>query len=157
MRMFSLVLSLVVLSNVEAGKRRRFQPVAVRTTQTTVSTPTSISQVTTTEVSWSKGSDDALNEVNARRAARGLRPYLHDPLLTKGALACAIVRAKGLIRDHLPNDFAYLPAGAAATASGCAGLEESWGFQACCVYDNYTYCGAAWVRGADGKRGEARR
>jgi hypothetical protein len=96
--------------------------------------------------------DDALQEVNAERAKRGLRPFLPDPLLNQAARACAKIRATKLIESHLSNDFAYLPSGASATAAGCGALDPSWGWGTCCTYDSYTYAGAAWVRGSDGKR-----
>lgn len=98
------------------------------------------------------GANDALAEVNAARARRGLRPFQHDPLLTQAAQACARARASRRIAGHLSNDFAYLPAGATAKAAGCGALEPSWGWGTCCTYDNYTYAGAAMVMGADGKR-----
>ena len=41
----------------------------------------------------SSGSNDALAEVNAYRAKRGLPPFQHDPQLTKAALAAATKRA----------------------------------------------------------------
>jgi hypothetical protein len=93
-----------------------------------------------------------LAEVNAARAKRGLRPFQHDPQLTHAAQACARTRASRRIAGHLSNDFAYLPAGVTAKAAGCGALEPSWGWGTCCTYDNYTYAGAAWVMGADGKR-----
>lgn len=95
---------------------------------------------------------EALDEVNATRAQRGLKPFIHDPELSKAAYGCAKARAAGLIAGHLPSDFAYLPSGATATSAGCAAWEPSWGWGACCTYDNYTYAGAAWVMGNDGRR-----
>ena len=96
---------------------------------------------------------DALDEVNAMRTKRGLRPYLRDEGLTQGARACAAYRAANRIKGHTPqSDFSFLPSGVTASAAGCAGLTPDWGFQACAVYDNYTYCGAAWVMGSDGLR-----
>ena len=95
---------------------------------------------------------DALAEVNAARARRGLRPFLHDPLLTHAAQQCAQIRASRRIAGHLPNDFAYVPAGTSARSAGCGAMEPSWGWGTCCTYENYTYAGAAWVMGADGKR-----
>mgnify|MGYP000078239018 CR=1 FL=1 len=95
---------------------------------------------------------DALDEVNATRAQRGLRPYINDPLLAQGALACARVRAQQHNAGHTSNDFAYLPSGAQATVGGCAAWTPDWGWGACATYDNYTYCGAAWVLGSDGRR-----
>lgn len=112
--------------------------------------------VTSTETATAtnvQGSDDALNEVNAERAKRGLKPFLPDPLLTQAAQACAKQRQARSIHGHLPeSDFRYLPAGAHASAAGCGALEPSWGWGTCCTYDNYTYAGAAWVMGNDGRR-----
>lgn len=99
--------------------------------------------------------DDALAEVNAARAQRGLRPYLPDPVLNRAARKCAEWRAARLCEGHcnLPQgDFTFLepvyPVG--SCAGGCAAWQPSWGFGACAMYDNYTYCGAAWVMGRDG-------
>lgn len=97
--------------------------------------------------------DDALAEVNAVRAQRGLRPYQHDPLLHQAARAAAKQRAARLISGHLPeSDFSYVPSGGSATAAGCAAWTPDWGWGACCTYDNYTYAGASWVMGQDGRR-----
>ena len=99
-----------------------------------------------------KGADDALDEVNAARARRGLRPFQPDPLLNQAARTCAEIRATNRIAGHLSSDFAHLPSGASARSAGCGALEPLWGWGTCCTYDNYTYAGAAWVMGADGKR-----
>jgi len=99
-----------------------------------------------------EGSNDALDEVNAARARRGLRPFLPDPLLTQAAQRCAEIRAARRIHGHLSNDFAHLPPGAHADAAGCGALEPSWGWGTCCTYENHTYAGAAWVMGSDGRR-----
>lgn len=104
-------------------------------------TRTSSSETTTTFTN----AGDALDEVNAKRAARGLRPYLRDAGLTAAAQACAEHRAARGIRDHTPNDFAFLPPGCSASAAGCGGLDVSWGWASCCTYDSYTYAGAASV------------
>ncbi len=96
--------------------------------------------------------EDALAEVNAARAQRGLRPFLPDPSLTQAALNCAKIRAANRIEGHLSNDFAHVPAGTSASSAGCGAMEPSWGWGTCCTYENYTYAGAAWVMGADGKR-----
>jgi hypothetical protein len=95
---------------------------------------------------------DALAEVNAARASRGLRPFILDDGLTKAALGAARFRAANLIAGHTANDFAYLPAGVHATAAGCAAWHDSWGWGSCCTYDGHTYAGAAWVKGSDGRR-----
>lgn len=105
----------------------------------------------------STGSDDALAEVNAARAQRGLRPYVNDPVLNEAARKCAAWRAERLCDGHcaLPEgDFTFLkpvyPVG--TCAGGCAAWEPSWGWGSCGTFDNYTYCGAAWVMGKDGRR-----
>lgn len=98
------------------------------------------------------GNSDSLDEVNAERAKRGLKPFIRDALLTQAAHTCAQLRAKRFIHGHLSSDFDYLPAGAHAIAAGCGALEPSWGWGSCCTYDNYTYAGAAWVMGSDGRR-----
>lgn len=98
---------------------------------------------------------DALAEVNAQRAQRGLRPYLNDPGLNQAAYAAASWRAAHLYAGHVPSaggDFQFVPAGTTATTAGCAAWTPDWGFGACALYDNYTYCGAAWVMGSDGRR-----
>jgi len=95
---------------------------------------------------------DALAEVNATRAARGLPPYIHDAGLTAAAAACAGFRAARLIEGHTSNDFAAVPAGTFASASGCAAWEPGLGWGSCCTYDRYTYAGAAYVMGRDGRR-----
>ena len=102
--------------------------------------------------SLTTGSDDALDEVNAYRAKRGLPPFKHDAQLTIAAKRAAETRAKALWDGHLSNDFACLPSGATADAAGCGALEDSWGWGTCCMDDNYSHAGAAWVRGSDGKR-----
>jgi hypothetical protein len=98
------------------------------------------------------GSDDALEEVNAERAKRGLKAFLPDPLLNQAARTCAKLRAQSHIHGHLSSDFDHLPSGGSASAAGCGALEPSWGWGTCCTYDNYTYAGAAWVMGSDGRR-----
>ncbi|MCS6866645.1 MAG: hypothetical protein RMJ56_05430 [Gemmataceae bacterium] len=97
-------------------------------------------------------SGDGLEEVNAKRAARGLPPFVRDDSLTQAAYACAAFRAQHGLFGHTANDFAFLPAGASASAAGCAAYPASYGWMSCCVYDHYTYAGAAWVMGADGRR-----
>jgi hypothetical protein len=96
--------------------------------------------------------DDALDEVNAIRARRGLRPYLRDEGLTQAARSAAAFRAARRMAGHTPNDFGYLPPGANATATGCAAWPQHMGFGACCVFENWTHAGAAWTIGADGLR-----
>lgn len=103
------------------------------------------------------GAVDALDEVNAKRASRGLRPYVRDEALTQGAMSCASYRASYGIKGHIMgrgmSDYSLIPGGAGvARATGCAAAESWWGWLSCCTYDNYTYAGAAWVMGADGRR-----
>jgi len=96
---------------------------------------------------------DPLAQVNARRAAAGLRLYVHDPALTTAARSAATYRARFRIRGHVETglgDFQFLPAGASATAAGCAAWPPADGFAACAMYDSYTYAGAATVIGDDG-------
>lgn len=100
----------------------------------------------------SAGSDDALDEVNAYRAQRGLQPFVRDEHLTQAARKAATLRAQSLIDGHLNSDFDCLPSGAHADAAGCGALDDSWGWGTCCSTDSYRYAGAAWVRGKDGKR-----
>lgn len=109
----------------------------------------------TTAVPDETGAVDALDEVNAARAARGLRPFVRDPLLSAGAARLAVARARVRLFGHFTGgagDFAYLPPGANAAVTGCAAYPASYGWMSCAVYDNYTYAGAAWAMGADGKR-----
>ena len=93
---------------------------------------------------------DALAEVNAARAKRGLPAFRRDEALTKGAKAAAAYRAEHRIAGHY-RDFSFLPEGATAKAAGCGALPPSWGFQACCVYERWTYAGAATAKGKDGR------
>lgn len=99
-----------------------------------------------------EGSVEALDEVNAARASRGLPPFTRDPGLTVAARSAAVYRAARHMEGHTPNDFAHLPAGAHATAAGCAAWEPSWGWGSCCAYENWTYAGAAFAVGRDGRR-----
>lgn len=154
MRLFltTIVLSLVV-PDAEAGPLRnrraaRTAPTYESTTTTaTVTTPAVTASVTTTTETYT----DALAEVNAKRAARGLRPFVHDPLLTQAAERCAAFRAEHGLFGHTSNDFAFLH-GCSASAAGCAAYPASYGWLSCCTYDNYTYAGAAYVYGKDGRR-----
>lgn len=95
---------------------------------------------------------DALDEVNAKRAARGLRPYVRDDGLTRAAQSCAAFRAQHRLFGHTSNDFQFLSAGSRASAAGCAAYPASYGWMSCAVYENHTYAGAAYVTGTDGKR-----
>lgn len=90
--------------------------------------------------------ENALAEVNEARAKRGLKPYIYDATLAKAALECAKYRAARHMAGHCDGqrgDFGFLPSGydTNGVVGGCAGLEPSWGFQACAMFDNYTYCG----------------
>jgi hypothetical protein len=100
----------------------------------------------------SAAATDALNEVNAVRTARGLRPFLRDDGLTRAAAGCADFRAVRLMAGHTGNDFSAVPAGAYAAATGCAAWGSEWGWGSCCTYENWTYAGAAWTPGRDGRR-----
>ncbi len=53
---------------------------------------------------------------------------------------------------HTANDFAAVPAGTSATSAGCAAWDPGMGWGSCCTYDRYTYAGAAYALGGDGKR-----
>ena len=72
------------------------------------------------EVRRAATAKDVLGEVNAARAARGLRPFLLDEDLARGAEACAAYRARYRMEGHTANDFGFLPAGVRARAAGCA-------------------------------------
>jgi hypothetical protein len=96
--------------------------------------------------------EDTLAEVNALRARSGLPPYIYDHNLAVGAVACAKFRAAKLMEGHTPNDFAFLPPGSFAPKGGCGAAADSFGWLSCAVYENATYAGAAWARGADNKR-----
>lgn len=98
------------------------------------------------------GSADALDEVNATRTARGLRPFLRDANLAAAATVCAEFRAARLIAGHTANDYAALPPGASAAATGCAAWAPGLGWGSCCTYEGYTYAGAAYATGRDGRR-----
>lgn len=98
---------------------------------------------------------DALEEVNAARAQRGLRPFIRDDGLTVGAMAVASYRATHGIRGHVQrpsSDFAFLPPGVDCNAAGCGALDPSWGWGSCCTYERWTHAGAAYAWGADGRR-----
>ncbi len=101
--------------------------------------------------------DEALAEVNAKRAARGRPALIYDPGLTVAAQGAANFRAANLTFGHTSNDFVFLPAGTPlvtgwnGTAAGCAAYPASYGFMACCVYDSYKYGGAWSAPGPDGK------
>lgn len=112
--------------------------------------PASVSTSTSTVTAI--GAAEALDEVNAARAARGLPPYVRDPGLTQAAMTIAQQRAAQHIAGHTANDFAGLPAGSTAAVAGCAAWHPSMGWGSCATYDRYTFAGAAWAMGSDGKR-----
>jgi hypothetical protein len=95
---------------------------------------------------------DGLDEVNALRARRGLRPYIYDPNLARAAAGLANYRAEYLIEGHTRNDFAAVPQGSFARATGCAAWPVRMGWGSCAIYDNFTYAGAAWAMGRNGLR-----
>ena len=99
----------------------------------------------------SLGANDALDEVNATRAKRGLKPFIRDDGLSRAAAGSADFRAARLMEGHTSNDFAAVPPGSHASSAGCAAwFGNEWG--ACCTYENYTYAGAAYTLGRDGRR-----
>lgn len=100
----------------------------------------------------SRASADALDEVNAVRASRGLRPFAKCEGLTKAAMSAAASRASALVAGHTQNDFAHVPSGYSANAAGCAAWEPRLGWGACCTYENWSEAGAAYVLGSDGRR-----
>jgi hypothetical protein len=105
------------------------------------------------------GSVDAMDELNAQRARRGIRPFIRDDGLTIAAATCALHRAMNRIAGHSSNDFGFLPAGASADSAGCGAwavgtvTTDGWTFGTCCADSTeYRYAGAAWVLGQDGRR-----
>jgi hypothetical protein len=142
-----------VAVDAEAGPfRRRVQPAYSPPSYAAPVTHTSNYTPSTDAAAPTAGAGDGLDEVNARRAARGLRPYVRDDALTQAAKACAAFRAERGLFGHTSNDFAFLPPGATAASAGCAAYPPSHGWMSCCVEENYTYAGAAYVTGADGRR-----
>lgn len=103
---------------------------------------------------------DALDELNAYRARKGLQPFARDQSLSAAAGAAADYRATYLIKGHVNvvikgrsySDYDFIPAGGHADATGCAAAGDEWGWLSCCANENWTYAGAAWTRGRDGKR-----
>ncbi|MFO0798012.1 MAG: hypothetical protein U0804_11075 [Gemmataceae bacterium] len=158
--LLALALLTALTLDSEAGPfRRRAQPSSPAPSYQPAPAyqPAPVESVTSTSLytpiaATDSATGDGLDEVNALRAARGLRPFVRDAALTEGARACAAARAARFQFGHTSNDFAFLPPGAAASAAGCAAYPASYGWMSCCVYDGGTYGGAAWVTGADGKR-----
>jgi hypothetical protein len=103
----------------------------------------------------SHGANPALDEVNAYRAKKGLRPFVEDPGLTQAAMATADYRAARHMFGHTTGgagDFRFLPHGVRADSAGCAAYPPRYGWMSCDADDNYQYAGAAWTMGDDGKR-----
>lgn len=104
------------------------------------------------EVRTVASAQQVLDEVNATRATRGLPPFMLDENLARGAMACALYRARNRVEGHTPNDFGFLPPGAHASSAGCAAWPVGMGWGSCCTYDNYRFAGAAFCVGPDGRR-----
>lgn len=96
---------------------------------------------------------DALDQLNAQRATRGLRPYLRDENLMIAARSAAVFRMRLRMHGHTANDFQFLPSGCTSVAAGCAAWPAAMnlGFGACGTDGSYTYAGAATVLGPDGQ------
>lgn len=99
-------------------------------------------------VAWA---DNAIEQVNRQRAAKGLPPFINDPGLQQAAEACCNYRAKNCIEGHCNNDFQFVPAGTYCPVAGCAAWRWDGTFGACALYDNYRYAGCAWYMGRDGR------
>lgn len=133
-------------------------PASVYAPIAAVSAPASVSIPAVATNATTATAIEALDEVNSQRAARGLKPYVRDDNLTAGAMAAAKARADRLLFGHTASDHAYLPAKTferfrlTNIAAGCAAYPPSYGFLACAVYDDYTYGGAAYVIGRDGRK-----
>ena len=102
--------------------------------------------------SAAQAGSDALHEVNAARARRGLPPYQRCEALSIAASKAADFRAARHIAGHTSNDFSFVPRGTGAGAAGCAALTPDWGWGSCCTYERWRYAGAAWAMGRDGRR-----
>jgi len=96
--------------------------------------------------------NDALDEVNQTRARAGLAPFIRDQALSQAAAGCADFRASHGLSGHSSNDFGFLPRGASAAAAGCAAWAPNSGWGACCTYERWSYAGAAYAYGTDGRR-----
>jgi hypothetical protein len=81
-------------------------------------------------------------------------PYLLTPIdiLRASTINVADVRARGLCEGHSANDFAGPPFGCHASAAWRAAWAPTMGWGACCTYENWTYAGAAYAVGRDGRR-----
>jgi hypothetical protein len=102
--------------------------------------------------SAAQAATDALDEVNAVRARRGLPAYQRDEALTVAASKAADFRAARHIAGHTSNDFGFVPSGTSATAAGCAAWTPGMGWGSCCTYERWRHAGAAWAMGRDGRR-----
>lgn len=92
---------------------------------------------------------DALDQVNAKRARLGLRPFIRDEGLTQGAVACAKFRAAHHHHGHWMvggGDFSFLPPGVQMAAGGAEAPgwwnhDPAW--LTCCDDESqWTYAGA---------------
>jgi len=99
-----------------------------------------------------KNGKTAMERVNSKRATRGLRPFVEDPVLTAAAQKCADYRAANNIYGH-SRDFDWIPPGHPHGPAGCEGfacwdvattqLFGGWG--SCCEDENWTHAGAGMV------------
>lgn len=152
----SCLVALLLVTTVDAGGRRSRQRAAAQSNVVWDSQPVvSSAPVSAEATSQLKGSADAMAEVNAKRASKGLPPLRKDSLLCQAALLVSKQRAARGIHGHLPeSDFTYVhQVNGSASVGGCGALEDSWGWETC-AYDSpqYSVGGAAWVRGSDGLR-----
>lgn len=155
--LLALVAALTLTATVEAAGRRsvmRARSSSTTTTRGIHTQPQSVKQFSQAYLQTGQAfGEDALYEVNADRIAWGLPPLIHDPMLTIAAQQCASIRARNLTEGHLSNEYAYLPPGSWADATGCGALAPSWGWGTCCTDERqYRYAGAAVVTGRDGRR-----
>ena len=152
---FALALAALVVTDVSAGPFRRraaCAPATVTATATFAPASATAPQTVTLSVTADLPAGDGLDEVNAKRASRGLPPFVRDPALTQAAHSCAAFRAQYGLFGHTSNDFGFLPPGSSAASAGCAAYPASYGWMSCCTYEGYTYAGAAYVTGTDGRR-----
>jgi len=94
--------------------------------------------------------ENAIGEVNALRAARGLPPLTEDAGLTAGALNVADFRAQRGILGHTASDSNGLPIGVTCRAFGCGWRTGPGEFTTCHMYGNWTRAGAAKAIGLNG-------
>jgi hypothetical protein len=105
--------------------------------------------------SAAQAGNDALQEVNAVRARRGLPPFQRCEALSVAASKAADFRAARHIAGHTSNDFGFVPRGTSASAAGCAAWTPDFGWGSCCTYERWRYAGAAWSMGRDGRHHQA--